>query len=123
MLQIFGAIDSPYPAYADLQGGGLIAFLSNIIRLIMIAGGLFAFFNLIIAGFQYIASNGDSKNTSAAWSRIYMSLIGLVVIVSSFALAGIIGYVLFKDWTAILNPKIYGPGAAPAAPAGPEMSV
>jgi len=32
--------------------------------------------------------------------------------VSSYALAGILGLLLFKDATAILNPQIYGPGTS-----------
>jgi hypothetical protein len=109
----FGAIDSPLKntGYSDLAGGGLIMFISNIIKLVTIGAGLFAFINLIIAGFGYISAGNDAKKTTEAWAKIYMSLIGLIVIVSSYTLAAIIGWVLFKDPTAILSPKIYGPGA------------
>lgn len=114
MLQ-FGSITNPLTkinpqGYQDLEQGGLIAFISNIIKFVTIAAGLFAFINLIIAGFTYISAGSDSKKTGEAWSRIYMSLIGLVIIVSSYALAAIIGLVLFGSATAILQPQIYGPG-------------
>jgi hypothetical protein len=39
-----------------------------------------------------------------------MSLIGLVILVGSFLLAGIIGHLLYGDASALLNPRIYGPG-------------
>ncbi len=110
MASPFGSITTPITGYKDLQGGGLIDFISNIVKLVTIGAGLFAFINLIIAGFIYISAGSDAKKTTEAWSKIYMSLIGLVVIVSSYALAGIIGMVVFKDPTAILSPKIYGPG-------------
>ena len=114
MLQ-FGTITNPLQeinsnGYGDLRSGGMLDFISNVIKFITIAAGLFAFINLIIAGFTYISAGSDSKKTGEAWSRIYMSLIGLVIIVSSYALAAILGMILFKDANAILRPQIYGPG-------------
>jgi hypothetical protein len=110
MPTIFGNRIDPPPNTPSLTEGGLTIFISNLINLVAVVGGLYAFINLIMGGFQYISSGGDPKSTSAAWSRIYMSLIGLVVIVSSFALAAVIGQVFFGRWDAILNPKIQGPG-------------
>ena len=112
MLSIFGPITNPLPNYGELTDPnmGLISFLSNLIRLAIVGAGLFAFINLILAGFQYIGSGGDVKATGAALNRINMSLVGLVVIVASFAIAGVIGLLLFGDASAILSPTIYGPG-------------
>lgn len=110
MLQLFGSITNPVSSYGDLQDDGLINFISNIIKFVTIAAGLFAFINLILAGFMYLSAGGDSKKTSEAWAKIYMSLIGLVIIVSSYTIAAIVGIILFNDPTAILSPKIYGPG-------------
>jgi hypothetical protein len=117
MLQ-FGAIANPlkkFNSYGDLTdtgtNGGLIVFVSNFIKFAVVVAGLFAFFNLIGAGYMYISAGSDSKKTAEAWAKIYMSLIGLVVIIASFAIAGILGYLLFGNADAILNPKIYGPGA------------
>lgn len=101
--------NSPYVGM-EAEQSGLIVFISNILQLLAVAAGLFAFFNLIIAGFTYISAGSDSKKTSEAWSRIYMSLIGLLLIVGSYAIAAIIGVVFFGDPGFILNPKIYGPG-------------
>ena len=52
---------------------------------------------------------GDSKALSAAWNRIVQSMLGLVIIVSSFALTALVSQLIFGDPTIILNPKIYGP--------------
>lgn len=117
MLQ-FGAITNPlgkYNSYGELNAtgthGGLIAFISNVLKFVTIAAGLFALLNLIIAGFTYISSGSDSKKTTEAWARIYMSLIGLVLIVGAYAIAAILGLLLFGRADAILNPTIYGPGS------------
>jgi hypothetical protein len=110
---IFGQI-SPPPHVSKYgggtEGGGLIIFLSNFIKLFMVVAGLFAFLNLIFAGWSYISGGGDPEKISNATKKIYFSLIGLVLVVGSFALAGIFGYLLFGDASAILQPKIYGPG-------------
>ncbi len=119
MASLFGEIDNPLQTlntgYGDATSttNGLVFFLSNIIKLVTVGAGLFAFINLIIAGFTYISAGSDSKKTTEAWSRIYMSLIGLVVIVASYAIAGVLGMVLFGSPTAILSPTIYGPGGKP----------
>lgn len=115
-LSIFGNIDNPLKKinpntpYGGLEDGGMLLFLSNVLKFISVAAGLYAFINVIIAGFTYVSAGADSKKTSEAWSRIYMSLIGMVVIVASYAIAGIAGKLLFGRWDAILSPTIYGPG-------------
>lgn len=107
---IVGTITNPINQ-APVQDStrGLIPFFTNILRLVFVGAGIFAFLNLIIAGFQYMTAGGDSKALNAAWSRIWQSLFGLVIIVGSFALAALIGAVVFGDPGFILNPKIYSP--------------
>lgn len=102
-------IVSPVTSYGDVSVG-LPAFISNVITIIFAAAGLFAFFNLMIAGFTYITSAGDTKKIEAATASINMSLIGLVVMVAAAAVTGIVSYLLFGSATAILSPQITGPG-------------
>jgi hypothetical protein len=106
---IIGKVETPTKAYPSLAGGGLILFLTNILRLVFVAAGIFAFINLVIAGFQYMGAGGDAKQIAAAWARIWQSLLGLILVVASFALAALFGYILFGDAGFILSPKIYGP--------------
>lgn len=109
---IFGKVESPVGAYGSVFTG-LVPFLNNILRLIFVIAGLYAFLNLIIAGFGFMTAGGDPKAIEKSWSRIWQSLIGLIIIVGSFLLAAILGYLLFGDATAILKPQIYGPGGPP----------
>lgn len=90
---------------------GLPAFITNIVTLIFIAGGLWTFLNFMIAGFSYITAAGDQKKIEAAQQSITTSLIGLVVMVAAAAITGIVSFVLFGDAGAILSPKIIGPGS------------
>jgi hypothetical protein len=111
----FAPIENPLQkinpsGYDDLEGFGLMNFVSNLIKTLIIGAGLFAFINLVMAGLQFISSGGNPEATTKAWQRIAMSLVGLAVMVSSYAIAALAGIILFNDATAILNPKIYGPG-------------
>ena len=106
--QVVGTIENKISLYGSYDKG-LILFFSNILRLIFVVAGIYAFTNFILAGFQYMNAGGDSKALSSAWSSIWQSLLGLVIIVGSFALAGLFGYLFFGDAGFILNPKVYGP--------------
>ncbi len=109
-----GSVTNPLPpVYQNVTGsqGGLVLLLTNILRLVFVAGGVFAFLNIIVSGFEFMNAGGDSKKIENAWNRIWQSLIGLVLIVGSFALAALFGYLIFGDAGFILSPKIYGPEA------------
>lgn len=105
---IVGQINNPLK-YAGVEGGGLTAFFSNILRLVFVVAGMYALVNLIIAGFDYMMAAGDSKKLSKAWDRIWQTLLGLAIIAGSFVLSAIFGYLLFGDAMYMLNPVIYGP--------------
>lgn len=111
---IVGTVTNPLPSvYQNIAGGagggGLILFFSNVLRLVFVAAGIFAFINFIIAGYEYMTAGGDSKALMAAWARIWQSLVGLIFIVGSFAAAALMGQLFFGNWSAILSPSLYGP--------------
>ena len=108
----FGTVSPPPTGYGGVFSG-LVPFLNNILRLVFVIAGLFAFFNLIIAGFGFMSAGGDPKGIEKAWSKIWQSLIGLLIIVGSFLLAAIFGQLLFGSPTAILQPVIWGPSPTP----------
>ncbi|OGG17927.1 hypothetical protein A3D78_07275 [Candidatus Gottesmanbacteria bacterium RIFCSPHIGHO2_02_FULL_39_14] len=85
---------------------GFIVLLNSVLRVIFIIAGVWAFINIIIAGFSFISAGGDPKKVAQAWQKIWQSFLGLVIIVTSFILAAIIGILLFKDPGAILNPTL-----------------
>jgi len=105
----FGCITpiSPIGDVADPKYG-IIAFGNNILKVMIIIAGLYAFINIIVAGYDFLSAGGDSKKLEGAWGKIWQSLIGLALIAGSFVLAAIFGWLIFKDPTAILSPKLYG---------------
>jgi len=108
---IFGCITNPLPVDPTNKapGGGLISLLNNILRLIFVASGIYAFVRVVLAGLKFMSAGGDSKAIEAAWNSIWQSILGVVIIISSLALAALMGLVLFGDATAILQPVIFGP--------------
>ena len=116
IFQVIGDIKPPSPFkdpnLTGQYGGftfGFIKFFNNIIRLLIVVGGLWAFLNLVLAGYSFLGAGEDPKKMEAAWAKIYQSMMGLLFILGSFVLAAIFGYLLFGDPKAILNPKIWGP--------------
>jgi hypothetical protein len=108
----FGQIVPPEPfasKYGSLEAKGLTKFLNNVLRLMVAVAGIYAFLNLIIAGYGFMSAGGDPKAVASAWAKIWKSLIGLLIIAGSFVLAAIFGQLLFGEWDAILQPAIYGP--------------
>lgn len=106
MIGIFGTITNP-TIFRSANGQGLFTFLSNILKLTGVAGGIYLIVQIIMAGFDYINASGDAKKTELAWAKIWQSLLGLVIISSAFIIAGVVGRFTGID---ILNPKVTGPG-------------
>lgn len=111
MLQVFGQIGKPpgVDKWGDLTSGGFVEFLNAILRLMVIAGGIWVVINIIIAGYQFIGAGGNAEKITAAWARIWQSLLGLLFIAGAFVLAAIVGQVVFGNARAIIDPKLIGP--------------
>ena len=107
----FGTIQPP-DVLTRLTGGtgsagmGLGNFLNIMLKLMIVAGGVYALFKIIFAGYSFITAGNDPQKIEAAWAKIYESIIGLVIIAGSFVLAAIFGQILFGDYGAIINPTI-----------------
>lgn len=110
--EFFGSF-APPPGIVDYSASGevtaLILFLSNILKIVIYAAGLFALINLLVSGIQYLGSSGNPEMIKQASAKIWMSILGLVIIASSFILAAIVGQVFFNDPALLIKPIIPGP--------------
>lgn len=108
-----GTIETP-SALKSLGGepSGLITLFNNVLKLLIVVAGLYVLLNFIMAGYAFISAGGDPKKIELAWAKIWQSMVGLFIIAASFALAALLGQLLFGQWDAILNPRIYGPGGS-----------
>jgi hypothetical protein len=111
----FGSITAPagVKEYNDLAGGvgsiGILVFITRIIQLTFVLAGIWVVWNVISAGFIYLGSEGDPKAHSKVKDQITMSVIGLLIIVSAYGFASLIGLIFFGEASFILNPVIQGP--------------
>ncbi|OGM28035.1 hypothetical protein A3D00_05465 [Candidatus Woesebacteria bacterium RIFCSPHIGHO2_02_FULL_38_9] len=111
LAQIFGTVEPP-PGVVQFSGGnlqGLSAFLSNILKLLIVAAGIFAVFNFILAGYAFLSAGDNPKDIEKAWAKIWQSLLGLTVAAGAFILAAIFGKLLFNDYNALLLIRVFGP--------------
>lgn len=74
------------------QGGTgfLGALLSVIVTIILAAGGLYFFFQLLTGAVAWIGSGGDKAALEGARSKIFNAGIGLVLLFSAFAIITLI---------------------------------
>lgn len=110
---IFGRVQAPpgVASYNMTAGGeiGIVIFASRIIRLVTIGGGIFVLVNLLYAGWIYLSSMGNTDANVKAVNTVVFSVLGLAIIVASYAIAGLVGLIFFGDAAYILNPTICGP--------------
>lgn len=111
LADIFGNITAPeaLSRFGGPDGIGIGKFLNTILRGMIVVAGIWALFNLVSAGFSFLAAGEDPKKIAGAWGKIWQSLLGLAVAAGSFVLAAIFGQLIFGDPTFILNPKIPTP--------------
>ena len=114
IAQVFGNVAPPpgVSTYIGLAGsaeGGLQVFISSIIKTIIAIAGVFALFNLIFAGYAFMSAGGNAEKIASAWAKIWQTLIGLLIAVGSFVLAGVFGKLIFGDYNALLRLRVFGP--------------
>lgn len=80
---------------------GLELLISRIIGFLTTLAGIFFIFYFILGALSWVTAGGDTGKTQKARDQIVQGVIGLVIIVGSYAVIGIIGSVVGID---ILNP-------------------
>jgi hypothetical protein len=114
MIFQFGTIGNPFPKlgsnqYSGVEGEGLIQLANQLIKFSIVIAGLYTFWNIIMAGYMFMSAGGEAKAVAKAWEKIWQSLVGLLIVAGSFILAGIFGYLIFGDATALITPRIFAP--------------
>jgi hypothetical protein len=109
---IIGGVTAPFGVqeYTSESGGaiGIMLFLSRLINLAAIVAGMIVFVNLLLAGFMYITSAGDTGTHQKVREKVTWSVLGILVIVVAYTLAGLIGLIFFGDPAFILRPELRG---------------
>ncbi len=69
----------------------LPCLIKNVINFGIALGGLLAVYLVVFSGIKYITSNGDQYKVDAAKKTITYALVGLVIIILSFAVVNFAG--------------------------------
>jgi hypothetical protein len=88
----------------DSGGEGLAFYLGQIWRALVVAGGIAFLIYFLMGGLEWITAGGDKDKISGAQKKITGGLVGLALLVTSFALISLIGTffgidLLNIDWT------------------------
>jgi len=104
----FGIITEPKPLsnFGDVANGGIGNLLNVVLKIIFVGGGIYALFNLVLAGYAFMSAGDDPKKMEAAWGKIWQTALGLIFMAGAFVLAAIFGQLIFGNWTYIINPVI-----------------
>lgn len=103
-----GGFQPPTTAYSEgsAEGAGSVnnleLFLTNLIGFLTILGSIFFIFYFVQGALQWILAGGDIGKIQKARDTMLNGVIGLIVIVASYSLLGIIGSMIGVD---ILNPR------------------
>jgi hypothetical protein len=108
---IWGSVQQPaaLARFGGVESGGIGKLLQVFVGILIALGVIWAFINLILAGYQFMSAGDDTKKVAGAWSKIWQTLLGLALVAGSFVLAAIFGQLIFGDPGAILAPKIPTP--------------
>lgn len=77
------------------------AVFQNVLNFAFIFAGIAALFFVFFAGFKFLTSGGDAKQVEGARKTLTYAIIGLVVILLSFAIINLISQI--TDAKCILN--------------------
>ena len=84
------------------QGGKMLAkVLSNVIGILTFVAALWFLIQIVIAGYNFITSQGDSQKIQQAQQQIINSIIGLALVVFSIGFLSLIGHLLQIDFLQI----------------------
>ncbi|MCA9368847.1 MAG: hypothetical protein H6773_04555 [Pseudomonadales bacterium] len=89
---------------------GILYFASQLFTYITVLAGIWVFANLIFAGYSYITSSGNAQVHAKVRDRVTMSMIGMILIVTVYAVGALLGTIFFGNATYFINPTLEGPG-------------
>lgn len=69
-------------------------FISQILGILTVVASLFFIVNMILASVSWITAGGDSGKISKARDAMVQNTIGLIIVVASYGLIGLIGSIV-----------------------------
>lgn len=107
----FGTVKLPdsLSAYGQEPGPAFGKLIQFGLRALVVGAGIYALFNLVLAGYTFMSAGDDSKKVASAWAQISQTFMGLAFSAGAFVLAALIGQLIFRDPAFLLKPIIPTP--------------
>lgn len=86
---------------SECRSGGVTRFVSAIVNILSIIVGIAAIIVIILSGFKYITSGGDSGKVTSAKNTLIYALVGLIIA----ALAQFLVHFVLTNATEATTPK------------------
>lgn len=104
----FGSIKAPdaLSQYGQDPGPAIGGLIQKVLQFLIVGAGIYALFNLVLAGYDFMAAGDDAKKVAGAWAKISQTIIGLAFSAGAFVLAALFGQLIFGRWDFILSPSI-----------------
>lgn len=81
----------------NLAAKNLEALISQAIGIVTILGSLFFIVYFVLAAFSWVTAGGDAGKVQKSRDKMVLGIIGLVILVMSYGIIGVIGRVLGLD--------------------------
>lgn len=100
IAESLGTLQPATTAYSDGSADSQTAvtniegFLSAMIGLLTVLGGLFFVVYFLLAALKWITAGGDSGKVSKARDQMIQGVLGLVVMIAAYSVIGLIGTIL-----------------------------
>src|SRR5260221_6191771 len=87
----FGTVPAPsgLSHFGDVANGGIGNLLNLVIKIIFVGGGIYALFNLLLAGYAFMGAGDDPKKIEGAWGTIWQTAMELLFMAGAIVLAAI----------------------------------
>ncbi|OGJ16780.1 MAG: hypothetical protein A2632_01925 [Candidatus Pacebacteria bacterium RIFCSPHIGHO2_01_FULL_46_16] len=86
---------------------GILLFISALVKLALIIGGIWAMANIFLASYTYLNSKGDPGNHEKVAKSVTNTIMGLVLLITIYTITAIVGLIFFGDAGYILNPTLH----------------
>lgn len=90
-------------AEAASSGETFVSYFITLWNTAISIGAILVLFYFLWGALEWITAGGDSGKIEKARNKIFQSIIGLLVLVSSFVIIGFISQLLFGEEFSILN--------------------
>ena len=123
LAQFGSGLQPPSDAWSKGSASGSTAALNNmtemissVITIATVVAAIFFIIYFLLAAFSWITSEGDSGKLTKARNQIIHAVIGLILVVTAYAIIGLIGSIVGID---ILNPAAILQSVIPSSSVAP----